>query len=200
MRNLKTLLMLGVLAGLIAMNTGCPFQPPSTETLDNIDSLPDEDGDGFVELDCPEGSDASETIAVAIVNEITRADAEALAGQLSGFDIPPGLTAGIGITVNFSITRVYEGGVEFTDRGSRGLESFEIRIEACCPDTVIAAVDVVATVPILGNVPVLPTQTFTLSRGAGGATGFECGKVISVTASLDAGTGQPDVNISIEDQ
>lgn len=200
MMNSRTLLISALLMALTLLNTGCPFPTPSTETLDNLDALPDVDNDGFRELETPEGVDASETIAVSIVNEITRADVEAVVGSQSGINIPPGLIAGIGITVNFSITRVYEGDVEITDRGSRGLESFEIRVEAACPQRVIAVLDVNASIPFIGDISVLPPQTIDLSLGDGSAGTFACGNVISVTAMIDETTGQPDIDVSIEDQ
>lgn len=182
---------------LVGFNAGCPFSLSPPESLNNLSELPDADGDGFADLDGPEGT---ETVAVSIVNEITRADAEALAEQFVG-EVPAGLAAVVAVEVNFTITRIYEGDQTFMDMGSRALQPFDdLAIEAVCPETVVVAVDVVASVPILGNFEVLPTQEFTLVEGDGGRGTFVCGKVIMVTAAIDESTGQPDIDLVIEDQ
>ena len=197
----KAILTLVVAAGLTVLNAGCPFSlPPPDETLNNLDALPDPDGDGFKDLESPEGLDEVEMIAVGIVNEISRADAEAVVEELYGSDIPDILVAMVDVRVNFSVTRIYEGIGEFTDTGWRGLETFEIMVEAECPDTVTAEVEVVASAPFVPPIVVLPPQEFVLTAGDGTGLTFACGKVIMVTAFLGEGSTLPEVDIVIEDQ
>jgi hypothetical protein len=197
----RKVLALAVAVGVVALTAGCPFAPPAPSgTFDNLDVLDDTDDDGFKDLAGPEGTEGGETIAVSVVNEITRAEAERVAEEYYGSDIPDGLAAMADVKVNFSITRVYEDGSEFTDTGSRGLETFEVKVEAACPETVIAEVEVVALFPLLPEIVVLPPQEYVLTTDGSGDLTFACGKVIAVTASLDEGTPFPEIDVTIEDQ
>ncbi len=199
--NGRTVLMLAVAAGVVVLTAGCPFAPPvPSGTFDNLESLEDADQDGFKDLAGPEGTEEGETIAVSVVNEITRAEAEAVAEEYYGSDIPDALAAMADVKVDFSITRIYEDGSEFTDTGSRGLETFEVKVEAPCPETVIAEVEVVASFPLLPEIVVLPPQEYVLATDGAGDLTFACGKVIAVTASLDEESTFPEIDVTIEDQ
>ncbi len=200
MMNVKNLSMLAALLAIVSFNTGCPVvPPPSTDTLDNTEDLPDEDGDGFGELGGCDGAGNGDSIAVSIVNTITRAEAEAFAENSFGIALPDVLTAGVGVRVDFAITRTYVGGEQCTDRGSRELEPFDdIMVEAPCPESVSADVSVVLAAPIVGDIEVF-TQTFDLSLGEGSGLSFTCNKVIRVTSFIDD-TGQPNADIAVEDQ
>ncbi|NOS99750.1 MAG: hypothetical protein HOP29_03895 [Phycisphaerales bacterium] len=180
-----------VLASLIA---GCPTGPPPG-TLDSLEDLPDADGDSFGELENCTDADDSETVAIAVVNEITRDEAEAFAVEMFAIGVPPALLDTVGVRLDFTITRVYDGG-ECVDEGSRQLNPFEFRVEAACPTAVRADVNVVATIPIVGP-QVVFTQQFETTQDD--ALGFACGRMIMVRAFLNEETGAPDAEIEITD-
>jgi len=188
----------GLLVVLMVFNAGCPLGLAPPNSLDNLDALEDADGDGFKDLLGPEN--VEETVAVAVVNEISRDDALAAAEQFVP-NISPELLNLVTVTVNFTVTRIYEDGEEFVDVGSRSLKPFEIMIEAACPQQVVAVVDVTATAPLFPAFEVLPPQevTFNLSED-GAANSFLCGQVVSVTAQLDEASNLPDIAVSVEDQ
>lgn len=179
---------------LLMLVAGCPA--PFDGTLDNLDDLPDADGNGFGELENCTDADDSENIAIAVVSEITRDDAEAFAVEMFGVNVPPALLDTVGVRIDFTITRVYDGG-ECADSGSRQLDPFEFRVEAVCPTTVRADVNVVATIPIVGEQLVF-TQAFETSLDD--ALGFACGRMVMVRAFINEETGAPDADIEITDQ
>jgi len=194
----STYLTVLLVSGLLVLNSGCPLVPIDDRSLNNLDDLPDVDEDGFRDLEGPE--DAVDTIAVKVVNEITKAEAIAAAEQIAP-ELPTELANLVTVTVNFTITRIYADGSEFVDEGSRGLVPFEIMVEAACPEQVVTVVDVVASAPFVAPFSVVvPPPEITLNLGDGSGNTFACGQVVSVTARLNEETGLPDIDLSVEDQ
>lgn len=171
------------------LNTACvPTTATGNGTLDNLDT--DEDGDGFFELPT-KGIEISDTIAIALINTLTRDDLEAVAGQ----EIPDI----IAVTLEKTITRIYEGGEEFVDTGSEVLAPFELRVEAPCPERIIAEINVVASAPLVGTV-FEQAFSFTASQVAGeGDVTFTCGTVVTIEAFVNS-AGVPDATITVSEQ
>lgn len=186
---------LGLTVVLLSFSNLACMTRPAGGTLDNVEALPDADGDGFPELPTPDGVDDAEQVAVEIINEITRAQAEAYVAEVAGMTIPGFVTISIPIAVTLS----YIGGEEITHTGTESLQPFEIRAEAACPEMVTASVRVIANIPIVGMQTVF-MQEFPLSLSEPGAGGFQCETVISVRAFLDPDTGAPNAEVQINEQ
>ena len=170
---------------------GC-VPPMPAGTINDLDTINnDTDGDGFLELDsCGSGAQDG-TIAIRVANTITREQAAALVGQ----DIPDF----VGINVAITIDRMYANGEMCSDTANEELGPFELAIEATCPDRVVATVEVLANIPLVGTQSVF-TQAFTASSVDGRADAFfECDKLIEVVAELTP-SGQPTADIEVKDQ
>ncbi len=189
------LLIVGLL--IAGMNTGCPMSSPPPADDPN-DGLVDTDNNGFPELPPPPNVTTTESMAVSIVNSLSR---EQLIGLIPGDGLGPlgGLFDLLEINVTFDITLRYDNGEEALHSIERELGAFEVRFEAICPQTVDVIAGVEATAPFLGT---LFSEEFplTFSRDGRGVTGrFECERVLMVETFLDEATGRPDADFSIED-
>jgi hypothetical protein len=184
----KSLVLVATLSSFAA--SGCFLPVPSGMSTED---LVDADGDGFVELKSPEEVTTDLGVSIRLVNTITRAEAEQLAGQ----DIPDFLT----VTAEMTIVRTYANGETLVDPPMReSLGPFELSFEAPCPDRVETTIAVTATAPFLGSFDVF-SQTFTASSiGERADAVFECGKVITVEVSLNQATGLPTADIAVTDE
>ncbi len=182
---------------LCGMNLGCPMAPPPAEP-DSVGGLEDTDGDGFFELTAPEGEEAAGSIELELVNEINREQLSSLIplDSIPGADVAIDL---IDISVSFDVTLTYPRGGESTFMETEKLGAFAIRIEADCPETITAVVtlDAEVVLPFVGTLPLFAEtlDPFVLSQGAE----FECDKLVRFLATFDDATGQPDVDVSVED-
>lgn len=192
---MKSKILTAIALSIAATNFACA--PPAVappKTLDNLSALEDLNGNNIPDLPVPEGVDVSETIIVIIDNQIERADAVALANS------PIGIPDSVGVTVDFALTMVYEGGEAITHEGSRSLEPFTIEVEAACPESVLTTITVSVDVPFVGSIQVLEEQ-LTASRDPGAGTiAYECGTILTALSSINPDTGALGVTFMVEEQ
>ena len=193
---MKSKILTAIALSIAATNFACAppaLAPP--KTLDDLSALEDLNGNNIPDLPVPEGVNVSETVIVVIENQIERDEALALV------DSPIGIPDFVGVTVDFALTMVYEGGRDITHEGSRNLEPFTIEVEAACPESVLVTVTVSVTgIPFVGSFQVLEEQ-LTASRDPGAANiAYDCGTILTVLSSIDRDTGAPSVTFTKEDQ
>lgn len=181
-------------AGLLAfLPLGCMTMPANT--------LEDVDGDGFPDLEVPEGVDDSTKLGIEVVNDITRAQIiNFFLSQAQGAQGLGGVANLVKISLTFDFTFTYPDGQEVTRREVRELGRFDFRFSGACPDTITAEVTINATAPIIGVIPTPEIPPIVLSAdGSTGDGAFECDRVFSLTAMFDDATGQPIVDFEITD-
>ena len=163
--------------------------------LNQLDNLPDEDGDVFSEITPPEGVDFDfdSSLALRIINTITRSQAEAAAGA----QIPSAVSSSITVSAKVSVNLTYADGITQRLPGTFPVGPFDLQFEIACPESIDVVVAVVASVPIIGEQPVSAFGPYVFTRG-GGDYAYECGATVSLTTFADEETGELVVSLVIE--
>jgi len=165
--------------------------------LNQLDGLPNEDGDAFAEIAPPEGVDfdLDESVALSIVNTITRSQAEAAAGA----DIPNAVSGSIGLSAKITVDLTYPGGITQRLPGTFAVGPFELAFEVACPESIEVLVSIVASVPIIGTQPVSNFGPYTFNQsGENGAYSYTCGSEVRLDTFIDDETGEPVVSLVVE--
>lgn len=162
--------------------------------LNQLDRLPDTDGDGFPEIEPPPGVefDAAGAVALKMINTITRSQAEAAAGV----SLPSAVASQVSVTVQTAVTLVYADGTEQVLRGTFPLGPREIAFEAACPDYVEVLVTAMADTPVTAPQAVQTFGPFIQTLGED-SDSYACGGIISLETSTDA-AGELVASIVIE--
>jgi len=163
--------------------------------LNQLDRLPDTDGDVFSEITPPEGVefDLDNSLALQITNSITRSQAEAAAGV----QLPSIVSTNVSIAAKVSVDLTYPGGITQQLPGTFPAAPFDLAFEIACPESIEVAVAVVATAPIIGEKPVSAFGPFFFTQGQG-ERAYECGSVVTISTFADEETGELRVSLNVE--
>ena len=163
--------------------------------LNQLTKLSDVDGDGFAEVEPPDGVtfDIDNTLAMRIANSITRSQAE----SASGVSLPSAVSGSIALSVNAAVEITYPGGQVQTLRGSFPLGPQELAFEVACPQSVEVLVTAVADTPVTAPQSVETFGPYTRDQGAG-QDSFECGGALTVETVADDETGELVASIVVE--
>ena len=163
--------------------------------LNQLDKLPDQDGDVFSEIAPPEGVefDFDSSLALRIVNTITRSQAEAA----SGAQIPSAVSSTISVSAKVAVNLTYPGDITQRLPGTFPVGPFDLQFEIACPESIEVVVTVVASVPIIGEQPVSTFGPYVFTRGGGGYA-YECGALVSLSTFADEETGELQVSLLVE--
>lgn len=160
--------------------------------LNQLDSQPDTDGDGFAEIEPPEGVDfdSEESIALNIVNTITSSQAAAASGTQ--------LPAGVSLSARVAVNVTYPGGITQRLPGTFPVGPFELAFEIACPESIEVLVTVVATAPIIGDQPVTTFGPYDFTQDGDEGYVYECGSTVTISTFVDDDTGELGVTIAVE--
>ncbi|MCK4658031.1 MAG: hypothetical protein KAV82_00785 [Phycisphaerae bacterium] len=165
--------------------------------LNQLDSMPDADGDVFSEITPPEGVDFDfdESIALMITNTITRSQAEAAAGV----QMPDVISSNISLAAKVAVNLTYADGITQKLPGSFPVGPFELQFEIACPEAIEVMVTVVATAPLVGSQAVASFGPYQFTQdGEGGSYTYTCGSTVSIVTFYDDETGEPKVTLEVE--
>lgn len=151
-------------------------------TLNELDGMPDADGDSFSEIAPPEGVafDFDTSLAMSITNTITRSQAQAAADV----KLPALISSNVALTAKVSLDLTYPGGMTQELPGTFPVNPFELSFEIACPDSIEAQLTVVAVAPIVGEEAVTTFGPLLYEQGVG-ENMFECGSVVHITTYAD---------------
>lgn len=170
-----------IIAILLTVLTGCSGSPGGDGgILNRLNTLPDANSNGFPETPVPDGVDEMATVAIDLVNSITRSQAE----RLARVNIPDFVKRIVAFRVRLVVDVTYPG--EITDRltGSRPIGTFDVKAEVVCPIALEVRVAVVADIPLVGERTVQSFGPFRLERDAL-TNGYQCGSIITITMFVD---------------
>jgi len=162
---------------LAVTSAGC--QPPPTGCTDLSSLTTDANGNGFPDVEPPEGVpfDESSTLRVVLNNTLTKTDLAPLA-IAAGVNETLVNLADFLVTVRFHVG--YDNGTEQTICQTEVLGPFDIAFEAACPASADIEVEIAALLPIT-NTPIdLVPIGIALD-----SLNYECGQTVQV--STDSG-------------
>jgi hypothetical protein len=182
-----------IAAGLaIALSAGCGSLPGEEGVLDQLDMVLDTNNNGFPDVPTPEGVDKEGTVAIALVNHITLAEAEALAQV----EIPDFVTGIIPVYADLIVDVTYPGGITDELTGTRPLGPFEMSLELVCPEAVELLVSINASIPLVGEQTFMTLGPYLFEQDSV-ARRLSCNSIIRAEASLDE-RGQPQLSLDVE--
>ena len=184
-RSLLVVMWLAALAGCGTSGGGV------SGILNQLDSFPDDNGNGYPEIPPPDGVDETELVAFEITNQITMSQAE----QLANVNIPDFVSNIVTIRARLTVNLTYPG--DITDRltGSRGIAPFELRGEVACPSTMEVRVSVVADIPLMGEQIVQSFGPYTFNRDTG-ENAYQCNSILSIETFVDE-NGQANATVDV---
>ncbi|MFH0983061.1 MAG: hypothetical protein V2A79_16200 [Planctomycetota bacterium] len=192
LRSMRALLALAMVCHL----TGCGASGGGGGgVLNQLDTLPDEDGDTFSEVPPPEGVDfdVENSVAVSITNTITRSQAMAAAGS----QLPSVVSSSISLRADVAVDLTYPGGITQHLSGSFPIGPLDLAFEVACPESIEVLVTLVASAPLVGSRPVSTFGPYVFTRGEG-EYAYACGALVSVSTFINEATGEPDVDLDVE--